>query len=113
MAAEDWLRSTFDQTVQPAAGTQKPAQAPPKAEPVAEAPKEEEELPDWLKAAGPPVEPPVREEAVTPPVGEAEAPMLEPMKGFEEGEIPDWLREIAAGAPAAAPEAAPPAYSHV
>ncbi len=109
MSAEEWLRSTFDQTVQPAAGTRKPAPVPPEPEPVAEAPKEEEGLPDWLTAATPPVE----EEAVTPPAGEVEPPTLEPMKGFEEGELPDWLREIAAGAPTAAPEAAPPAYTHV
>jgi tetratricopeptide (TPR) repeat protein len=109
MSAEEWLRSTFDQTVQPAAGIQKSAEVPPKPEPVAEAPKEEEELPDWLTAAAPPVE----EEAVTPPAGEVEPSLLEPMKGFEEGELPDWLREIATGAPAAEPEAAPPAYAHV
>jgi tetratricopeptide (TPR) repeat protein len=109
MSAEEWLRSTFDQAGQPAARTQKPAQVPPKEEPVAEAPPAEEELPDWLKAAAPPAE----EEAVTPPAGEIEPSVLEPMKGFEEGEIPDWLREIAAGAPAAPPEAAPPTYAHV
>jgi hypothetical protein len=114
MSAEEWLRSTFDQTTQPAAGTRKPAQVPPQEEPSAEVPKapEEEGLPDWLKAAGPPVEV-EKEEAVAPPVGEVESPMLEPMKGFEEGEIPDWLREIAAGEPAAAPEAAAPAYAGV
>jgi tetratricopeptide (TPR) repeat protein len=109
MSAEEWLRSTFDQTVQPAAGTREPAQVPPMAEPVAEAPQEEEELPDWLTAAAPPAE----EEAVTPPAGEVEPSVLEPMKGFEEGELPDWLREIATGGPTAAPEAAPPAYDQV
>jgi tetratricopeptide (TPR) repeat protein len=110
MSAEEWLRSTFDQTVEPAAGTQKPAQVPPKPEPVAEAPKEEEELPDWLTEAAPPAE----EEAVTPPAGEVEPPILEPMKGFEEeGELPDWLREVAVDAPTAEPEAPPSAYAHV
>jgi hypothetical protein len=144
MTAEEWLRSTSDQTrMRPATVSPAPTATPPKEEvpeevpaapvaaeeeveqvghpawleevkvpePAAEAAQDEAGLPDWLRAEYLPSE----EKAEAPTLaGESEPSVLEPMGGIVgETEIPDWLREIAAGEPATTPEAVTPTFPQV
>jgi tetratricopeptide (TPR) repeat protein len=117
MTAEEWLRSTTDlSTTQPDEGPQEEPTAEPLPEtptlPAAEAEVGEAGLPDWFKE----LEEPLlsaeagEEVAETPPasVEEIGPTELEPIGDFaEESEVPDWLREVAAGEPVV-PEAAEP-----
>ena len=133
----DWLRalapSATAATPTPPAFEAAPEEARPTVPPPAEAAPEEalptvpppapaEEIPDWLRtlapaatvpAPAPPtveVEPEEARPTVPPPAEVAPEEALPTVPPPAPAEIPDWLRELAPSAAAAAPRPTPPAF---